>query len=75
MCFLISKHIDLQKIPTFNLAFVSKERIVSMEFKIVLTRSESIWKPIIVKGVVNSMIGIYVFELEREIFEFRQKFN
>ena len=75
MCFLISKHIDLQKIPKFNLAFVSKERIVSVEFKIVLTRSESIWKPIIAKGVVNSMIGIYVFELEREMFEFRQKFN
>ena len=53
--------------PKFNLAFVSKERIPSVEFEIILTRSESIWKPIITKGVVNSMIRLYVLT-----FEFRQ---
>ena len=48
----------------FNFVFISKERIVSVEFGIVLTRNESIWKSIIAKGVVNSMVGIYVVEYD-----------
>ena len=50
--------------PKFNLAFTSKEKIPSVEFEVVLTRSESLWKPIIAKGIVNSMIGIYLFEYD-----------
>ena len=35
--------------------------IPQVDFEIVLTRFERIWKPIISRGVVNSMLGIYVF--------------
>ena len=48
----------------FNFAFISKERIVSVEFEIVLTRNESIWKSIIAKGAMNSMVGIYVVKYD-----------
>ena len=44
------------------MSFKSEENISRVEFEIVLTRTDSIWKPIISRGVVNSMIGIYVFE-------------
>ena len=50
--------------PKFNLAFTSKEKIPLVEFEVVLTRSESLWKPIIAKGIINSMIGIYLFEYD-----------
>lgn len=51
--------------PKFNLSFASKEKIPFVEFEIVLTRSESIWKPIIAKGIINSMIGVYLFEYDQ----------
>ena len=51
--------------PKFNLAFESKETIPYVEFEIVLTRSETIWKPIIAKGIINSMIGVYVFQYDQ----------
>jgi hypothetical protein len=38
--------------------------IPQVEFEVVLTRFERIWKPIISRGVVNSMLGIYVFEYD-----------
>ena len=38
--------------------------IPQVDFEIVLTRFERIWKPIISRGVVNSMLGIYVFEYD-----------
>ena len=38
--------------------------IPQIDFEIVLTRFERIWKPIISRGVVNSMLGIYVFEYD-----------
>ena len=48
--------------PKYHLSFKSEENLSKVEFEIVLTRTDSIWKPIISRGVVNSMIGIYVFE-------------
>ena len=48
--------------PKFNISFDAKEKIPVVEFEVVLTRSESIWRPIIAKGVINSMIGVYLFE-------------
>ena len=39
--------------------------IPKVDFEVVLTRFERIWKPIISRGVVNSMLGIYVFEYDR----------
>ena len=38
--------------------------IPKVDFEVVLTRFERIWKPIISRGVVNSMLGIYVFEYD-----------
>ena len=38
--------------------------IPRVDFEVVLTRFERIWKPIISRGVVNSMLGIYVFEYD-----------
>ena len=38
--------------------------IPQVDFEVVLTRFERIWKPIISRGVVNSMMGIYVFEYD-----------
>ena len=40
------------------------KNIPQIDFEIVLTRFERIWKPIISRGVVNSMLGIYVFEYD-----------
>ena len=45
--------------------------IPQVDFEIVLTRFERIWKPIISRGVVNSMLGIYVFEYDT--LNWRQK--
>ena len=41
------------------------DTIPQVDFEVVLTRFERIWKPIISRGVVNSMLGIYVFEYDR----------
>ncbi len=48
--------------PKYHLSFKSENEIPKVEFEVILTRTDSIWKPIISRGVVNSMIGIYVFE-------------
>ena len=58
------KEISWYDNPKFNLSFKNKETIPEVEFEIVLTRTESIWKPIISKGTINSMVGIYVFEYD-----------
>ena len=42
----------------------SNNLIPQVEFEIVLTRFERIWKPIISRGVVNSMLGIYIFKYD-----------
>ena len=56
------KELEWYDNPKYHLSFKSEENISRVEFEIVLTRTDSIWKPIISRGVVNSMIGIYVFE-------------
>ena len=40
------------------------KKIPQVDFEIVLTRFERIWKSTISRGVVNSMMGIYVFEYD-----------
>ena len=40
------------------------KKIPQVDFEIVLTRFERIWKSTISRGVVNSMLGIYVFEYD-----------
>ena len=42
----------------------NSNNIPQVDFEVVLTRFERIWKPIISRGVVNSMLGIYVFEYD-----------
>ena len=42
----------------------NNNNIPQVDFEVVLTRFERIWKPIISRGVVNSMMGIYVFEYD-----------
>ena len=43
---------------------IMENYIPKVDFEVVLTRFERIWKPIISRGVVNSMLGIYVFEYD-----------
>jgi hypothetical protein len=43
---------------------LNNNTIPKVDFEVVLTRFERIWKPIISRGVVNSMLGIYVFEYD-----------
>ena len=50
-----------KEIENYNNKFYN---IPQVDFEIVLTRFERIWKPIISRGVVNSMLGIYVFEYD-----------
>ena len=50
--------------PKFILSFDSKERISEVEFSIKIARSEFIWSKKNSGGMVNSMIGIYLFQFE-----------
>ena len=52
--------------PKFHLSFPGEDEktLNFVDFEISLTRFERIWKPIVSKGVVNSMLGIYVFEFD-----------
>ena len=50
--------------PKFNLTFESKERIGELEFSIKISRSEFIWSKKASGGIVNSMIGVYLFQYE-----------
>ena len=52
--------------PTFRLTFESKERIPELEFEIILARSEKIWSNKVTSGIVNSMIGLYLFQFEKD---------
>ena len=50
--------------PKFQLSFESKERIPSLEFSIKISRSEFIWSKKATGGMVNSMLGVYLFQFE-----------
>ena len=47
--------------PKFMLQFNNKH-LSSVEFEVCISRSDIIWKPIIARGVVNSMMGVYLFK-------------
>lgn len=50
--------------PKFLLSFEAKEKIPEIEFTIKLARSEFIWSKKISSGIVNSMIGLYIFHYD-----------
>lgn len=50
--------------PKFLLSFETKERIPELEFSIKISRSEFIWSKKATGGMVNSMMGIYLFQFE-----------
>ena len=50
--------------PKFHLSFDAKERISELEFQVVIARSEFIWSKKISSSIVNSMIGMYIFQYD-----------
>ena len=50
--------------PKFILAFDSKDKIPEVEFTVKLARSEIIWNKKISSNIVNSMIGLYIFNFD-----------
>ncbi|MCQ2821515.1 MAG: hypothetical protein MJ252_30015 [archaeon] len=62
----ISLDLNWYNNPKYLLSFKDKKPDDKISFEVVLSRSEIIWKPIIARGVVNAMIGIYLFENEGE---------
>ena len=58
------KNDDDKKKEIDNYSNYNNNVIPQVEFEIVLTRFERIWKPIVSRGVVNSMLGIYIFKYD-----------
>ena len=58
------KILNWQDNPKFNLIFESKERIPEVEFTVKISRSEFIWSKKATGGMVNSMMGLYLFQFE-----------
>jgi len=60
------KIVDWTENPKFHLYFHTKEKIKDLEFEVTITRSESIWQNKIAKGIVNSMLGFYLFQYDKD---------
>jgi hypothetical protein len=52
--------------PKFHLWFESKVKIPELEFEVVLSRLDNIWQKVIAKGIVNAMMGMYLFKYDKE---------
>ncbi len=52
--------------PKFQISFDYKDRLPEVDFEIIISRSESIWKKKIANSIVNSMIGVYIFKYDKE---------
>lgn len=52
--------------PKFHLWFDSKVKIPEVEFEIKISRLDQIWQKIIAKGIVNAMMGVYLFKYDKE---------
>lgn len=48
--------------PKFVLNFEAKERIPELNFEVTISRSEFIWNKKVSYGIVNSMLGVYIFQ-------------
>lgn len=60
------KYIDWTDNPKFHIWFYTKEKIKDLEFEVTITRSEQIWQNKIAKGIVNSMLGFYIFQYDKD---------
>jgi hypothetical protein len=52
--------------PKFHISFDYKDRLPEIEFEIIISRSETIWKKKVANSIVNSMIGVYIFKFDKE---------
>ena len=52
--------------PKFRIFFDSREKIPIVEFEIYISRMESCWQDKIAKGIVNTMVGVYLFDYDKE---------
>ena len=52
--------------PKFHLWFESKVKIPELEFDVVISRLDNIWQKVIAKGIVNAMMGMYLFKYDKE---------
>jgi len=63
---ITKKIVDWTENPKFHVWFYTKEKIKELEFEVTITRSESIWQNKIAKGIVNSMLGFYIFQYDKD---------
>lgn len=52
--------------PKFLLQFDSKDWIKNLEFEVIVSRSESIWKRRLSMSMINAMMSCYIFKYERD---------
>ena len=52
--------------PKFHLWFDSKVKIPELEFEVVISRLDNIWQKVIANGIVNAMMGMYLFKYDKE---------